>query len=382
VLASCSASVGVVGVLLLACSADVRLGDLGQSSTPGQDGAPDAPGSADGAGDSASDGAADARSGVDASDAADASFDSADAACVIDCHGNPCVANVCQPVVLAPGRKTPLYLAADLTDVFFTETGHAGTLADPNPVSRVSKAGGAVALIADDDGSPRGVAVDGTFVFWNDHAENGLENVWRASKVDGSGLTLTGRFPTPVDIQGISLSPTLVYAASGNQVRYFGKTASMSFGLEATNSLVHVFGIAANQTDTVVYAADFGNASVDTMDPVGMTTTPVALGNEPVDVQIDATYAFVATGAQIVRVTLADSSTLVLATGLTGAVGVAIDVDTVYFTTKTQVRKVPKIGGASTLLTGGLTTGGRIVVDSTFAFYSDPGAGVIARVPK
>lgn len=370
-------------VAFLACTADVRLGDLAEPQGTAQDGAAEAASSdASLVADASkvvdarvSDATGDSARGADAADASDG-------ACAIDCHGNPCVGNVCQPLTLASGRKSPLYLAIDATDVFYTEFGHAGTLADPNPVSRVGKDGGATTTLAQDDGSPRGIAVDATTVFWNDAAEGGAENVWRASKVDGSSAVITGRIPTPVDIQGIALGQNLVYAASGTEVRYFGKTANMSFGNEATNVLNHVIGIAATTDDTFVFAADLGNANLGVLDLGGMTTTPVAVGNSPIDVAIDADYAFLATGAEIVRVSRADKSTLVLATGLDGASGVAVDVDTVYFVTKTEVRKVPKLGGASRVIGAGLSHGGRIVVDGMYAFYTDVLAGIIGRVPK
>ena len=370
---------------LLACTADVRLGDLAQPEGTG-DGSLEGAGGNDGAlvGDSsasidapANDGSLD---GALANDASDANGDGA--ACAIDCHGNPCIANVCQALLLAKGLKSPLYLAVDATDVFFTEMGHAGTAVDPNPVSRIGKAGGAKVTLAMDDGLPRGIAVDATNVYWNDAAEDGAENVWRASKADGSGAAIAGRMPTPVDIQGIALSQDAIFAASGTQIRYFGKTASMSFGGEATTVLVHVIGVAVTSDNSFGYGADLGSGALGVLDQKGGTTTPVPLGNQPVDVAIDADYAFVATGAQIVRVSRVDQTTLVLATGLTGAVGVAVDPTTLYFTTQTEVRKVPKGGGASTVIVTGLSSGGRIVADNTYVFYSDPVLGIIGRAPK
>lgn len=365
---------------LFACTADVRLGDLAEPAIGSSDAMSEAANDkkdADGA--SSSDAPS---SSSDAANATDATTDGADAACAIDCHGNPCVANVCQPRILAQNRKTPLYLAADATDVFFTETGHAGTLGDPNPVSKVSKGGGAIVTLAQDDGFPRGIAVDATNVYWNDAAEGGAENVWRASKVDGSSAAIAGRMPMPSDIQGIALSQDTIFAASGPEVRYFGKTASMSFGGEVTNALNHVFGIAVTTDNALLFAADFGGHALGITNLIAATTTPVVVGKFPVDVAIDADYAFVAAGGQLVRVARADQTMFVLAGAITGAVGVAVDTDTVYFTTLTDVRKVPKVGGASTVLATGLSSGGRIVTDATFAFYSDPVLGIIARVPK
>ncbi len=374
-------------VWLFACTSDVRLGDLTQPVDTGQDGQDGSPEGASGHDDGAVVG-----DSSGSSDAHDASFDGlveggSDAnvdgpACAIDCHGNPCMSNICLPLVLAKNLKTPLYLAADGPDVFFTEMGHLGTVGDPNPVSKVPKAGGATVTLAMDDGFPRGIAVDATTVYWNDAAEDGAEKVWRASKVDGTGVVLTGRMPAPMDIQGIALSANTIYAASGTEVRYFGKTGTMSFGAESTNLLVHVFGVAVTTDNSFVYAADLGGSALGIVDAVGATTTPVVIGKQPVDVVIDADYAFVATGGQVVRVSLVDQTTLALVPGLTGAVGVAIDTDTVYFTTQNDVRKVPKIGGAVTIIATGLSAGGRIVADATYAFYSDSALGIIARVPK
>jgi hypothetical protein len=368
-------------VWFMACTADVRLGDLAEPQGTPQDGATES--SSDAA--LTSDGAltADALASDGASDAS-SNADSAvvDAACVVDCKGNPCSNNVCQPLTLVMAEKQPVYLALDATSVYYTQIGHTGTLADPNPVKKMAKAGGAATVLAQDDGFPRGIAVDATNVYWNDAAEGGQENVWRASNVDGSGATIMGRMPVPADIQGLALSQTLAYAASGNEVRYFGKTANMSFGLEATNKMVHLIGVAATTDDTFVYAADLGAASLAVMDLTGMTSSAVAVGNGPVDVAMDADYTFLATGAEIVRVSRVDNSTTVLATGLTGCSGVSVDTDTVYFVTKTEIRKVLKVGGASTLLASGLSQGGRIATDDTYAFYTDVQAGLIGRVLK
>jgi len=369
-------------VWFMACTADVRLGDLAEPQGTSHDGAAESASDAMLVADGAN--TADAHSSDGSNDAAtDASHDAvADAACMVDCKGNPCSNGICQPLTLVMAEKQPVYLTIDDTSVYYTQIGHAGTLADPNPVKKIAKAGGATTVLAQDDGSPRGIAVDATNVYWNDAAEGGQENVWRASNVDGSGAAIMGRMPVAADIQGLALSQNLAYAASGNEVRYFGKTANMSFGLEATNKMVHIIGVAATIDDTFVYGADLGAASLAVMDLTGMTSSAVVVGNGPIDVAMDADYTFLATGAEIVRVSRVDNSITVLVTGLTGSSGVSLDSDTVYFITKTEIRKVLKVGGASTLIASGLSQGGRIVTDDTYAFYTDTQAGIIGRVLK
>jgi hypothetical protein len=86
-------------------------------------------------------------------------------ACGHTCGGGACVASACQPVALATGQHTPIGLAVDATNIYWTTS-------DGN-VMKAPISGGAATVLAAGQRSPWGIAVDAANVYWANAASLG-----------------------------------------------------------------------------------------------------------------------------------------------------------------------------------------------------------------
>lgn len=387
---------------IVACGADVRLGDL---ASIGVDAATDAAGNvearpsdatvdtaldssssdvADGNVDAVVEGGVDAASDVatdaagDASDASDAS-DAADACLAKDCKGHPCIAGVCQPVTIATGQAGVTYLVDDATDVYWTTRGHAGTIADPNVVARVPKLGGAVVVLNADQGSARGLAVDATKVYWARQTTTGT--VQSASKADGTGFLPLGTIGGTPKLEGLVVDGSNLFVVDGVSIRAFSQTGPASLGSPSTTSLTAGEGLAL--LGSLLFVADRGAGVVDSVTKFTQVTTPLASGLGPVaDVWVDLAHVYFAAGTTVGRIVRATNAVELIASGLTGASGIAVESDSVYFTTSDKVLRAAKGTTMVVELVTGLVQGSRLRVDATYVYFADAGAGTIARVPR
>ncbi len=396
-----AAAAGPVALSLVACASDVWLGDVPLAETadgaaadgrtspadalassadvvPPQDGAPLADADVE---DVASTDASDAS---DASDAGDASADADsgfDLCSTKDCKGQPCVAGICQPIALATGQPGVLYLAMDASDIFWGTTGHAGTTGDRNVVAKTTLTpGGAVVVLNNDGGEMRGLAVDATQVYLLRQSATSA-TLGRASKVDGSNSANVGVLLSATNAQGLALDGSYLYAVNGTEIRFFQPSDLNAFGAQLTNTLTA--GAAVVSDGDNLFVADPGSSAIDVVTKSTQTMKPLAVSGTPVDIALDTDYVYFAANTSVGRVSRTTGVVEPIAGGgLTGAAGVAVDANNVYYTSTTGIWRVPKGSTSRTNLTNGLTKGGRLLVDSTFVYFADFGQGVIGRVPK
>lgn len=85
--------------------------------------------------------------------------------CGHDCLGGACVANVCQPSLLANGQGGPFDLAVDDTSIYWTNN-------SANEIVRANKTDGGARTALANSGvtAPWGMAIDGSNVYWANHA--------------------------------------------------------------------------------------------------------------------------------------------------------------------------------------------------------------------
>jgi sugar lactone lactonase YvrE len=115
--------------------------------------------------------------------------------------------------VLASGEAQPTQLALDETHVYWTNQGNPGLAG----VRRMAKQGGAPELFAPGE-SPMGVAVDATHVYWCDW---GAGKVQRRSKTGGVVQVLA---PSEPDANRIALDAQRVYWSSADHIASVAKT--------------------------------------------------------------------------------------------------------------------------------------------------------------
>src|SRR3989338_5191527 len=239
------------------------------------------------------------------------------------------------PVNLSSGLNSPLRVAVDSTNIYWTENNSSGT------VKKVSISGGTVTTLASGLSNPADIAVDSTNIYWTEDTT--------VKKVSISGGTAT----------------TL---ASGQSYPY---------------------GIAVDSTS--VYWAEFSSGTVKKVSINGGTATTLASGlSSPDNIAVDSSNVywteFTATGT-VKKVSISGGTVTTLASGLNKPWDIAVDSANVYWTENNDsgtVKKVSISGGTATTLASGLNYPAGIAVDSTniyWTIYSSTN-GTINRIVK
>jgi hypothetical protein len=124
------------------------------------------------------------------------------------------------PRTILVARQSPVWIAVDETDVYYTDTGNTGS------ILRVSKHGGVPVALATDDriAFSTGIAVDATDVFWASEGvpEPGRQGWRRRGQARGGrspGPCHSIRPPTLVKLQGSAELHLVVRCPSGIRTR-------------------------------------------------------------------------------------------------------------------------------------------------------------------
>jgi hypothetical protein len=119
--------------------------------------------------------------------------------------------------------------------------------------------------------------------------------------------------------------------------------------------------------------------------------TPLATGDVPWDVEVDATSIYwtelgsSANSGKVMKASKTDgSSPVVIAMGQASPQGIAIDATSVYWANKDDgtIHKAPLAGGAGTVLASGQKAPANVAVDATHVYWTDPKADLVVRVLK
>ncbi len=175
-------------------------------------------------------------------------------ACGHDCLGGSCEGAICQPFTIATG-DVPKQIAIDATHVYWTNWGAApGT----GTVVRALKNGANVVTLAGAQQNPLGLALSATALYWTN---------WTGGAVHACPLTGCASLTTP---------PVL---AGGT----------------------HPWAIAIDGSRVFWNANGDGNIWRTPTESGTSTTVAIAL-NGPVDVKVDATYAYFTSAGEVSRV--------------------------------------------------------------------------------
>lgn len=278
--------------------------------------------------------------------------------------GLTCTAGWCQQVI-ASNQDWAWDIALDASYVYWTDS------ADNGSIMKVPLGGGtpttlATTTLISGHSDPMGIALDSSNVYWVDAYGGAVAKV----PIGGGSQTLiaTGlTSPWNLSLQGGSLYWTeLTNPANVAKVSTGGGTVTT-----LVSNLNAPFGIVTDSTSA--YFA--GGTFVAKVPLGGGTVTTLATGGQPYRLAINSTDLFWSDppAGTILSVPIGGGSTTTVGSSLTHPLELALDASNIYWTCNWcgTVSKMPIGGGTVTTLAGGLTNPVGIAVDSTYVYYSD-----------
>jgi hypothetical protein len=303
------------------------------------------------------------------------------------------------PVATATGQSSPVSIAVDKNNVYWTDEypyqGFGGGVIGP-AVVKAPLDGGAPTVLAASP-APSGIAVDDTYVYWTDQL--GGNGVMRVPIDGGATVTLVhgnldGGQPyqaTAITLDANNVYFTSPYGPSAGYVMSVPKDGGAPFVI-ASGQGYPDWGLAVDATN--VYWVNSGTNAIyyrdsavmmapitgvpDGGSPTILASYPVA--NAPNQVAVDSTNVYWANSSgTVMKIPKAGGCPVTLASGQGNAPwGLAVDGTNVYWTdegyTSGTVMTVPIAGGCVTGLAAGNNLLG-IAVDSTNVYWVDQGCG-------
>jgi len=313
-------------------------------------------------------------------------------ACGYSCNGQACSNGTCN--LFAPGSWVPISdgadLAIDTANVYWT-TGVPTT----GEVLSVPKTGGPPALVAMGQDQPRGIATDGTHVFWT----NGHGGTVMQADVNGMNpITLASSQTNPY---GIATDGVNVYWTNDTTP---GTVSQMAVGggpttVVVTTPLSSPLKITVTATDLfwtspgagTVEAATIGGGNhrvVASFQSAPHGITNGAGGIFFTNSTFTAGFGDGGVGNDVVEVTKTGGSATpalnTLATGQNKPWDLATDGVTVYWGDQGDgtINAVPITGGLVVHLATGQTTPEGMAVDTTSVYWIDNGGHMVSRAAK
>ncbi len=330
-------------------------------------------------------GSADASSpGGDAASCGDTNSDSQNCGtCGHDCLGGLCSAGVCMPVtIFAEDDGSPQGIAVDTTNVYWVET--------EGPVRMMPKGGGTATLLATEPRGPTGLVLDSGVLYWVSQAGN------LRSLTLGSAAPPTTLATFASSSFGVAVDATYVYwTMIGENPVDFSPAGTVTAIPRTGGALVPVAG-GQNVPDGI--AVGGGNAYWIDLDTQLPQSAPSAMqapldGGSPAPLFVppagpsqsldaiasDATYVYFTSGGNLYRAPLAGGAPMLLASGL-DATALAVDDSGIYALVGSAVLRAPLGGGVATTMIQGLFSPRGLALDAQAVYFTD--FDVVMRIAK
>jgi hypothetical protein len=297
-------------------------------------------------------------------------------ACSHDCLGGSCVASACTPVVLADGQGTPWAIAVDGTHVYWS------VWTNPGRIRRVPRDGGLVQTLATSEALPDGLALTSSHVVW---ANTGGDTI-RTVPLNGGAVETLATVSAGSKPAGVAVSDTHAFWTnwSTGNVQRVALTGGTPEDLSTGNSLPHRIA-----TDGIyVWWTNIGDNAVRRVDTGGGGGISVADGQDAaLGVAIDSANVYWTNQGDraISRSSFANGAITVLAEAATTPAGIAVDDTYVYFTEghpTGSVSRVLKTGGTPETLATNQGSPLYIAVDAVSVYWTNREAGQVMRLAK
>ncbi len=220
-------------------------------------------------------------------------------------------------------------VAADGSDVFFLAP-RAGKL------GKVPRGGGLPTIIAELEGTIRGMVIDDTDVYWAE--DEGIHSVPKAGGKPKSVVATS--LP---DFMAVDATNVYWYSMISGVIQRAPKKGGAAVKVHADDKhTLHTFFVDGNDL-YVSYGAE-GAMQIDRLPKTGGAPTTVVDKQDPAN-------------------------------------GFAIDANNIYWITDDTIFKVPRSGGSATKVVEKLEHGRDVAVDSSFVYWTDT-SGRIQKMPK
>jgi Domain of unknown function (DUF5050) len=291
--------------------------------------------------------------------------------------GMPLCAGCTTVATLTPGSK-PFAIQVDATNVYWTNIG-------TNEVMQIKTDGTGQKTLATMQNTPFALQLAGGSVYWVSYSATGVMR-----KVPIGGGAVTDLIDAPASRDLVVGTNYIWWAREPDDIQrvpiggIVGDAAAPD--LLTNNPLSN--GIASDGTS--VFWVTRQDGYVKKSDPDFGNETPLATGDVPWDIAVDATTVYwteqgsAPASGKVMKVQKDGTGTTTLAMGQQDPQGMAIDATAVYWANKTDgtICKVPLAGGTVTVLAKDQMDPENVAVDATSVYWTNTKGDTIVKVAK
>jgi hypothetical protein len=289
-------------------------------------------------------------------------------------------------VTLATSKSVAYQIAVDATSVYWVDPGTNGGSGD-GALMKVTHDGSGLTTLVPNLNWGGGIAVDATSVYWT--SSGGL---YKVPLGGGTPVLLSPDFTN----DNITVGPAGVYGTNGDDAPVSTLLGGGTTTVLGQGTGQNTYGVAVDAKN--LYWTNFDDPGlVAQVSLAGGPTTSLATGHVAEGIAVDASSVYwvdaggIGPGA-LMKVPIGGGTPKTLASGLNGPTSLAIDATYAYITTGATsnslgaIVRVPLTGGAVTVLACAQNQPWSIAVDATGVYWSaiedDPGDEDDANVPR